>query len=60
LNLSGCISAKVRLPNTDVAPDDEAAVLAAIDGFFESMAARDTETFATLPKVVTELRLLWD
>jgi serine/threonine protein kinase len=47
LSLPGCISAKVRLPNTDVAPNEEAAVLAAIDGFFESMSARDTATFAT-------------
>jgi serine/threonine protein kinase len=46
LSLSGCISAKVRLPNTDVAPNEEAAVLAAIDGFFESMASHDTATFA--------------
>jgi serine/threonine protein kinase len=48
LSLSGCISARVRPPNTDAAPDEEAAVLAAIDGFFESMAARDTATFAAL------------
>lgn len=48
LNLTGCISAKVRPPNTDVAPAEEAAVLAAIDGFFESMAARDAATFAAL------------
>jgi serine/threonine protein kinase len=46
LSLSGCVSAKARRPNTDVAPVEEAAVLAAIDGFFESMASRDTATFA--------------
>ncbi len=46
LSLSACVSTKVRLPHTDVAPDEEAAVLAAIDGFFVSMAARDTENFA--------------
>ena len=43
---SGCISTKARLPNADIAPDEKAAVLAVIDGFFESMAAPDTATFA--------------
>jgi len=34
--------------SADVAPDEEAAVLATIDRFFEAMAARDMATFAAL------------
>lgn len=49
LSLLGCTSAKARIhPSADIAPDEEAAILATIDRFFEAMAARDMATFATL------------